>query len=44
MVIPPGQSYFLQELTLVRRNEGGELDIRGILGVAFVLFQGERDD
>jgi len=29
---------------LVRKNEDGELDIRDILGVAFVPFQGERDE
>ena len=42
MVIPVGKPYFHQELTLVRKNEDGELDIRDILGVAFVPFQGER--
>jgi protein-L-isoaspartate(D-aspartate) O-methyltransferase len=42
MVIPVGQPYFHQELTLVRKNEDGELDIREMLGVAFVPFQGER--
>ena len=44
MVIPLGQPYFHQELTLVRKNENGELDIRDILGVAFVPFQGERNE
>lgn len=44
MVIPLGKPYFHQELTLVRKNENGELDIRDILGVAFVPFQGERDE
>lgn len=44
MVIPLGQAYFHQELTLVRKNENGELDIRDILGVAFVPFQGERNE
>ncbi len=44
MVIPLGKPYSHQELTLVRKNEDGELDIRDILGVAFVPFQGERDD
>ncbi|MFV9615558.1 MAG: protein-L-isoaspartate(D-aspartate) O-methyltransferase [Gammaproteobacteria bacterium] len=44
MVIPLGKPYFHQELTLVRKNEDGELDIRNILGVAFVPFQGERDE
>jgi protein-L-isoaspartate(D-aspartate) O-methyltransferase len=44
MVIPLGQPYFHQELTLVRKNENSELDIRDILGVAFVPFQGERNE
>jgi protein-L-isoaspartate(D-aspartate) O-methyltransferase len=44
MVIPLGQPYFHQELTLVEKDENGELKIRDILGVAFVPFQGERDE
>ena len=44
MVIPLGQPYFHQELTLLKKDEDGELDIRDILGVAFVPFQGERDE
>ena len=44
MVIPLGKPYFHQELTLLRKNENGELDIKGILGVAFVPFQGERNE
>ena len=44
MVIPLGKPYSHQELTLVRKNEDGELDLRDVLGVAFVPFQGERDD
>jgi len=44
MVIPVGEPFFHQELLLVRKNEGGELDTKGILGVAFVPFQGERDE
>ncbi len=44
MVIPLGRPYFHQELTLVKKNEDGELDIKDILGVAFVPFQGERDE
>jgi len=44
MVIPIGKPYFHQELKLVRKSEDGELDIRNILGVAFVPFQGERDE
>ncbi len=42
MVIPLGKPYFHQELTLVRKNEDGKLDIRDIFGVTFVPFQGER--
>ena len=41
MVIPLGRPYFHQELTLVEKDENGELNIRDILGVAFVPFQGE---
>ena len=44
MVIPIGKPYLHQELSLVTKSEDGELDIRDILGVAFVPFQGERDD
>jgi len=44
MVIPIGEQYFHQELTLVKKTEDGELDIRDIFGVAFVPFQGERDE
>jgi len=44
MVIPIGRPYSHQELMLVRKNEDGELDIRNILGVSFVPFQGERDE
>ena len=43
MVIPLGEPYYHQELKLVEKAENGELDIRDILGVAFVPFQGERD-
>ena len=42
MVIPVGQQYLSQELTLVEKDEDGELSIRDILGVAFVPFQGEH--
>ena len=41
MVIPIGKPYLHQELSLVTKSEDGELDIRDILGVAFVPFQGE---
>ncbi len=44
MVIPLGRPYWHQELTLVEKNEDGELNISDILGVAFVPFQGERDE
>ena len=43
MVIPIGKPYLHQDLSLVTKSEDGELDIRDILGVAFVPFQGERD-
>lgn len=44
MVIPVGQRYMPQELVLVKKDEHEKLDIRDILGVAFVPFQGERDE
>ena len=44
LVIPLGLPYYHQELTLVKKNADGELDIKDILGVAFVPFQGERDE
>jgi len=44
MVIPVGEPYLHQELILVRKNEDGELNIKNILGVAFVPFQGERNE
>lgn len=44
MVIPVGRQYSHQELKLVIKNEDGELDIRDVLGVVFVPFQGERDE
>ncbi len=43
MVIPVGRAHFHQELTLLKKNEDGELEISDIFGVAFVPFQGERD-
>jgi protein-L-isoaspartate(D-aspartate) O-methyltransferase len=42
MVIPVGRPYSHQELKLVIKDKDGELDIRDVLGVAFVPFQGER--
>ncbi len=44
MVIPLGRPYSHQELTLVEKDEDGELDIRDILAVAFVPFLGESED
>ena len=44
MVIPVGRQYSHQELKLVIKKEDGELDIRDVLGVVFVPFQGERDE
>lgn len=43
MVIPLGRPYYHQELTLVEKDENGEIRSRNILGVAFVPFQGERN-
>ena len=42
MVIPVGAQNRYQELTLIEKDENGELGIRGVLGVAFVPFQGEH--
>ena len=36
MIIPVGAAYAGQELMLVRKNEQGETDVTGILGVIFV--------
>jgi len=44
MVIPVGQPYSYQELLLVKKNEDGEIDVKDILGVSFVPFQGEPDN
>ena len=44
LVIPVGYPHMYQELKLVQKNEDGELDIRDVLGVAFVPLQGERSD
>lgn len=41
MVIPVGQQNRYQELTLLEKDEDGQLKIRSILGVAFVPFQAE---
>jgi len=42
MVIPVGGRFMNQELTMVEKDEDGELHVRDILGVAFVPFQGEH--
>jgi protein-L-isoaspartate(D-aspartate) O-methyltransferase len=44
MVIPLGRPHFYQELTLVTKDKDGELNIKDVLGVAFVPLQGERDE
>lgn len=44
MVIPIGRPYSHQELKLVIKNDDGGLETRDVLGVAFVPFQGERDE
>ncbi len=43
LVVPVGRPHLYQELTLVEKDEDGEIHIREILGVAFVPLQGERD-
>ena len=42
LVIPLGPAHFYQVLTLVVKKEDGELDVKDILGVAFVPLQGEH--
>jgi protein-L-isoaspartate(D-aspartate) O-methyltransferase len=44
LVIPVGRPHRYQELTVVEKDENGEIDIREVLGVAFVPLQGERDE
>jgi protein-L-isoaspartate(D-aspartate) O-methyltransferase len=44
MVIPIGRPHLYQELTLVTKDKDGELNIKDVLGVAFVPLQGERDE
>jgi len=44
LVIPVGRPHLYQELLLVEKDEDGELNIKNILGVAFVPLQGERDE
>jgi len=44
LVIPIGRPHLYQELTLVDKDEHGDIDVREILGVAFVPLQGERNE
>ncbi len=44
LVIPVGRPHLYQELTLVEKDKDGELNIKEVLGVAFVPLQGERDE
>ena len=44
LVIPVGRPHLYQELTVVEKDENGEIDIHEVLGVAFVPLQGERDE
>lgn len=43
LIIPVGRPHLYQELMLVEKNEDGEVNIRQVLGVAFVPLQGEHD-
>lgn len=43
MVIPVGLSNMYQKLLLVSKDENGKVDTKDILDVAFVPFQGERE-
>ena len=44
MVIPVGRQYSHQELKLISKNRQGDIDIKDILSVVFVPFQGERNE
>ena len=44
LIIPVGRPHSYQELTVVEKDEDGELNIREVLGVAFVPLQAERDE
>jgi protein-L-isoaspartate(D-aspartate) O-methyltransferase len=44
LVIPVGRPHMYQELSVVEKDENGEIEIREVLGVAFVPLQGERDE
>ena len=41
LVIPVGEPYEVQELIVVTRGDGDHIDVREILGVAFVPMQEE---
>ncbi|MGB5276256.1 MAG: protein-L-isoaspartate(D-aspartate) O-methyltransferase [Gammaproteobacteria bacterium] len=43
LVIPVGRPHLYQELTLVEKDENGEIHMKHVLGVAFVPLQGERN-
>ena len=42
LVIPVGYPHMYQELRVVEKNKDGEIDVRDVLGVAFVPLQGEH--
>ena len=44
LVIPVGRPHLYQELTVVEKDKDGGIEIREVLGVAFVPLQGERDE
>ena len=44
MVIPVGRAHMYQQLELVTKDNDGELDMREIIGVAFVPMQGMHND
>jgi len=44
LVIPVGRPHLYQELTLVEKDKAGKINIKEVLGVAFVPLQGERDE
>jgi protein-L-isoaspartate(D-aspartate) O-methyltransferase len=44
MVIPVGRTYSHQVLKLVIKNQHGDIDVKDILSVVFVPFQGERNE
>jgi protein-L-isoaspartate(D-aspartate) O-methyltransferase len=44
MIIPVGRQYSHQELKLVIKNQQGDIEVKDILSVVFVPFQGERNE